>query len=53
LASRIAAFTIGKPKYAEYNDKMVLIFEETKAGNKNLPKFILKDIHLVVKAFSK
>lgn len=43
LTRMVAELTIGKPKYAEYNDEMVFILEEMKAVNTNLMECIDRD----------
>lgn len=43
LTRMVAELTIGKPKYAEYNDEMELILEEMKAVNTNLMECIDRD----------
>ncbi|SEK19467.1 formiminotetrahydrofolate cyclodeaminase [Carnobacterium iners] len=43
LTRIVAILTIGKPKYAEYNGEMELVFEEMKAVNTNLLECIDRD----------
>lgn len=43
LTRMVAELTIGKPKYAEYNNEMELVLEEMKAVNTNLMECIDRD----------
>ncbi|MCA9764829.1 MAG: cyclodeaminase/cyclohydrolase family protein [Carnobacterium sp.] len=43
LTRMVAELTIGKPKYAEYNDEMELVLEEMKVVNTNLLECIDRD----------